>query len=102
MRTKSVIGKDGIHYGVRFDCPGCQEAHYIPTKPYPQGWTFNGDHHLPTVSPSILIHETRFPDGTVGIKRCHSFVRDGRIEFLSDCGHDLAGKTVDLPIVPKG
>jgi hypothetical protein len=28
---------------------------------------------------------------------CHSFVRDGRIEFLSDCTHRLAGQTVDLP-----
>ena len=28
---------------------------------------------------------------------CHSFVRNGRIEFLGDCTHGLAGKTVDLP-----
>lgn len=28
---------------------------------------------------------------------CHSFIRDGRIEFLSDCTHALAGQTVDLP-----
>lgn len=27
---------------------------------------------------------------------CHSFVRDGRIEFLSDCTHALAGQTVEL------
>lgn len=30
---------------------------------------------------------------------CHSFVRDGQIEFLSDCTHALAGKTVSLPAV---
>ena len=29
-------------------------------------------------------------------KVCHSFVRDGRIEFLSDCTHELAGQTVEL------
>ena len=29
--------------------------------------------------------------------RCHSFVRSGRIEFLSDSTHALAGQTVDLP-----
>ncbi|MGC4033677.1 MAG: hypothetical protein QM754_18485 [Tepidisphaeraceae bacterium] len=28
--------------------------------------------------------------------RCHSFVRDGQIEFLGDCTHELAGKTVPL------
>jgi hypothetical protein len=28
---------------------------------------------------------------------CHSFVTDGRIQFLSDCTHELAGQTVDLP-----
>lgn len=28
---------------------------------------------------------------------CHSFVTDGRIQFLSDSTHDLAGQTVDLP-----
>lgn len=29
--------------------------------------------------------------------RCHSFIRDGQIQFLGDCGHALAGKTVALP-----
>ena len=28
---------------------------------------------------------------------CHSFVTDGRIQFLGDCTHDLAGHTVELP-----
>lgn len=28
---------------------------------------------------------------------CHSFVTDGRIQFLSDCSHALAGQTVPLP-----
>ena len=28
---------------------------------------------------------------------CHSFVTDGRIQFLGDCTHKLAGQTVDLP-----
>lgn len=27
---------------------------------------------------------------------CHSFVRNGKIEFLSDCSHHLAGKIVPL------
>lgn len=27
---------------------------------------------------------------------CHSFLRDGRWEFLSDSAHHLAGQTVDM------
>lgn len=34
-------------------------------------------------------------------KVCHSFVTDGRIQFLADCTHDLAGLTVDLPDFPE-
>jgi hypothetical protein len=33
-------------------------------------------------------------------QRCHSFVRNGRIEFLGDCTHALASQTVDLPDLP--
>lgn len=29
--------------------------------------------------------------------RCHSFIEGGRIRFLSDCSHALAGQTVELP-----
>lgn len=32
---------------------------------------------------------------------CHSFVRAGRIEFLGDCTHALAGQTVPLPPWPE-
>lgn len=28
---------------------------------------------------------------------CHSFVVDGRIQFLGDCTHELVDKTVDIP-----
>ena len=31
--------------------------------------------------------------------RGHSYVTDGRIQYLSDCTHPLAGQTVDLPDV---
>jgi len=44
---------------------------------------------LPTISPSVLV--------TYEPKRiCHSFVRDGKIQFLSDCTHALSGQTIDL------
>lgn len=31
---------------------------------------------------------------------CHSFVRNGHWQFLNDCAHKLAGKTVPLPPLP--
>lgn len=110
MRIKHVINSDGGHYGYRFHCPGCDREHVIPTKPHPQGWTFNGVEDSPSFSPSILVHEVRIPadadptkllppykPGDVYSPRCHSFVTAGRIQFLGDCGHALAGQTVDLP-----
>jgi hypothetical protein len=67
-----------------FHCPGCECAHGPDG-----GWTFNGDMARPTFSPSILVRTET--------SRCHSFVKDGQIEFLPDCTHALAGKTVPLP-----
>jgi hypothetical protein len=74
-------------------CPGCGYCHHIKTKEYntdpahhPQ-WEWNGDMDKPTCSPSFLIG---------GAKRCHSFIHDGKIEYLQDCDHDLKGTTVDM------
>lgn len=75
-----------------FWCPGCDENH-APTT----AWTFNGDCDKPTFQPSILV---RAPDPDAPgqyVRVCHSFVTNGRIQFLSDCTHALSGQTVDLP-----
>jgi hypothetical protein len=58
-------------------------------------WTFNGNLEKPTFTPSILV---TMPIEGEKPKICHSFVTDGRIQFLGDCTHALAGKTVDLPL----
>lgn len=99
---KRVTHGDGSPYGVRWDCPGCGEPHVVPTHG-PTAWGFNDDLEHPTLSPSILVHPAgRWRDGVVvQSPRCHSFVRDGRIEFCSDSEHALAGKTVDLPEIPE-
>lgn len=100
MRAKRVTNHEGGHYGIRFHCPGCKEEHTIPTKPHDKRWDFNDRFDLPTVSPSILVYSHGYlkDDGSVGqTPQCHSFVRDGRIQFLGDCTHELAGQTVDLP-----
>lgn len=72
-------------------CPGCHENHWVNTGP--GGWTFDGNVERPTFSPSILVEWGNQP----GDRRCHSFVRGGRIQFLNDCTHGLRGQTVDLP-----
>ena len=79
-------------------------------------WTWNGNTGKPTLRPSILTQCGHFapgfkadefcwckyykehPDETSGFKcyRCHTWVNDGRVQFLPDCSHELAGQTLDL------
>lgn len=97
-----------------FECPGCGNTHYVK-----KGWTWNGDVDKPTITPSILTRSGHYmPDHegscwcTYNAEHpedpypytcfvCHSFVTDGKIQFLDDCTHSLAGQTVDLPDVDK-
>lgn len=75
-------------------CVGCGEAHLInvgPSSPQPS-WEWNGSRSSPTLSPSIRVRFHRADAEVV----CHSFVRDGVVEFLSDCTHDLAGRKVPM------
>lgn len=72
-----------------FECPGCGCLHKINST-----WAYNGNAGKPTLSPSVLVRS--FDDvGTPTI--CHSFVKDGKIQYLNDCTHSLAGQTVELP-----
>lgn len=81
-------------------CPGCDYQHALAvagedgTEPAGPTWEWDGNHETPTFSPSLLVHETGDQP------RCHSFIRAGRWEFLSDCGHPLAGQTVDMVPLP--
>jgi len=53
----------------------------------------------PTFSPSYLVigNEKTLEEtnGRCG-HRCHSFIKDGKIQYLDDCTHELKNKTVDL------
>lgn len=89
---------NGARY-LLFECPGCEESlsHGVQVEGPGPHWDWNGDVDRPTLTPSILV---RFDYGEDRAQRvCHSFIRDGQIQFLSDCTHALAGKTVDLPEV---
>lgn len=90
--------------GLMFWCPGCDGAHRIyhgeGTGPR---WGWNGSADRPTFTPSVLVTYNGCDAGIDGAPPavCHSFVTDGRIQFLGDCTHALAGQTVDLPEWPK-
>lgn len=73
-----------------FHCPGCKYGHPFEVEaPNGEGWAWNGSLDKPTFKPSLLVAK-----GTP--TQCHSFVTDGRIQFLADSHHELAGQTVDL------
>lgn len=84
--------------GVWFLCPGCDEPHRF-TIGRADGWTFNGNYEFPTFTPSLLMRSTHGPERTP--KVCHLFMTDGKIRFLGDCTHELAGQTVDIPEPPE-
>ena len=105
-RVRPVVKQDGSLVGYSFYCLGCEGYHVVHTEPWEKTWvtppapgpvwTFNGSTSRPTFGPSLLIHEHKKDDGTVHQPRCHTFIREGRIQFLGDCGHKLAGQTVDM------
>lgn len=88
-----------------FMCPGCEYWHgvNVDNDNRPR-WSWNGSVDKPTFTPSILVRTGRAVDPSYEWEEgdppevCHSFVTDGRIQFLGDCTHHLAGQTVDIPL----
>lgn len=93
-----------------FKCPGCNSFHTISIK----RWNWNGNASRPTFTPSILEKSGHYArqgedcwctynadpaneptDFKCHI--CHSFVTDGKIQYLGDCTHEMAGQTVEIP-----
>jgi len=77
------LGQKGQVEKISFHCPACGYRHFVDDR-----WEFNDDYDNPTFKPSVLV---------TGENRCHSFVTDGKIRYLNDCSHELAGQTVELP-----
>lgn len=105
-------------YALQFKCPGCDDWHSIYVADgMRQGpsWKWNGNLERPSFQPSLLVRSGHHVDGkhpcwcdyrkehpeknapTCYI--CHSFITDGRIQFLSDCTHSMAGQTIELPLL---
>ena len=96
--------------GLLFKCPGCNQFHTVS-----DAWSFNSDFDKPTLSPSVLVsgghysenfksgsdcwctYTTKTGEQPFKCERCHSFINDGMIQFLNDCTHEFAGKTIELP-----
>jgi hypothetical protein len=82
-----------------FYCPACKDYHQVTDE-----WEINSDMNKPTIRPSVLV--TRIDENPITkmwdieSQRCHSFITDGYIQYLSDCKHDLAGQTIELPEMP--
>lgn len=119
MKLEELHRTDGTRTMI-FECPGCGMMHqvHVAGSGHPV-WEWNGSLERPTFSPSILVtydhmseegrardkafHEEhgRYPtheENPYDVHDvCHSFVTDGRIQFLGDCTHKLVGQTVDLP-----
>ena len=108
-----------------FFCNGCDAPHSINVGhghghghgpgpgPGPR-WGYNGNSETPTFTPSVLVQHDQFEPAAItpeiaekirigeivqtkATKVCHSFVTGGRIQYLGDSTHPLAGQTVDLP-----
>lgn len=105
--NKKIIRKSGDHFA--FYCKGCDEAHSFNSQ-----WQFNNDFDCPTVSPSILVQYVKVPhpipldengkykigsdgriEGCIDMV-CHSFIKDGMIQYLNDCTHEFKGQTIAL------
>jgi hypothetical protein len=91
---KAAVRKHDTGEMVTIFCPACRTVHCINHSP--GGWGFNGDVERPTITGSIGFHGE-----DSGGAYCHSFVKDGMIEFLGDCGHEYKGQTLPLPEVPE-
>lgn len=94
IRVKSPLYFNG-HYFL-FYCPGCELLHGVWPQEYPNpltgaSWAWNNSHQKPTFSPSLLI-----AGDPPRSKRCHLFIEDGKIRYLDDCDHRLAGCTIPM------
>lgn len=106
--------------GLLYWCQGCNCSHAVNVGDGPgPRWGYNGNPDKPTFTPSVLTTSGHYcshfkpgddcwcdynaehpEDADVYCQRCHTFITDGKVQFLSDCTHALAGQTLDLPELP--
>lgn len=72
---------------IAFYCPGCEMYHGID-----KTWQITFSEEKPTVHPSVRV---QYYNGKKDMT-CHLFIKDGKIQYLMDSTHNLAGKIVDM------
>lgn len=118
ISSKLRDGEDFLTYW----CQGCEASHTVHIgSGYGPRWRWNGSADAPTFEPSVFIRTGHhvpgvklMPDGRCGFcvsaeedghptlcSVCHTFIRDGRVQFLPDCTHRYAGQTLPLPDLPE-
>jgi len=89
-----------------FWCPGCDNVHTVIISGT-GAWGFNGSTVAPTLTPSVKVTWPANPNASDDFAEwrtervCHSFVTDGKIQFLNDCTHRSAGMTLELSEFPE-
>lgn len=104
--VKTIREKDEVYNAILVWCPGCEKKsedgrihgglHMLPVSGNSQSrptWAWNHKLDAVTLEPSILV---RGFDNT-----CHSFLRDGVWEFLSDSTHKFSGQKVPMVELPE-
>lgn len=103
----------GIDGACAYFCPACGEHHVLTAN-----WTITGPAEFPTVRPSVLVrtghyaahgkehgcwcthNAERVAEGRDPVEFkcsiCHSFITNGKIEYLNDCTHELAGQSIPM------
>lgn len=101
--AKRISNTKGEFVGYLIFCPACDNAHSLDER-----WLFNGNLESPTFSPSLLLRGKVMPTDeecdriSNGEKVeladlvCHSFITDGKIQYLGDCTHDFKNQTIEL------
>jgi hypothetical protein len=87
MRANVILRHDRLWLW----CPGCDDVHAIVVTGE-GSWNWNADRVAPSIDPSIKVEYVMKAERSV----CHSFVRDGAWQFLSDSTHKLAGQIVRM------
>lgn len=87
-------------------CPGCDEIHQFVVEHGSDRkvpvWNWDGDLECPTFSPSMLVTWTISDSNSkIESKVCHSFLKDGIWDFLSDSTHMLAGTKASMVELPE-
>lgn len=86
-----------------FYCPACDTLHAFAIE-RPAGhepcWRFDGNEDAPTFWDSYLSYYTH-PETKKRVTLCHLHLKAGRISYLNDCPHRMAGQTIDLPEIPE-